>query len=41
MAIDYEAVIQAASEYAREVAEVLPISRAVLFGSYICQRRSK
>ena len=34
MAIDYEAVMQAVGEYAREVAGVLPVSKAVLYGSY-------
>jgi len=34
MAIEYEAVIQAVSEYVQDVANAMPISKAVLFGSY-------
>jgi len=34
MAIDYEASYQAVNEYVRDVANVLPISKAILYGSY-------
>ena len=34
MAIDYDTVKQAVTEYVRDVAEVMPVSKAVLFGSY-------
>ena len=34
MAIDYEAVYRAVNEYVRDVANAMPINKAVLYGSY-------
>jgi predicted nucleotidyltransferase len=34
MAVDYETVIQTARSYASEAKKALPVSKAVLFGSY-------
>jgi predicted nucleotidyltransferase len=34
MAVDYEAVTQIARDFAIEAKKILPVSRAVLFGSY-------
>ena len=34
MAIDYEAAYRAVNEYARDVANAMPISKAILYGSY-------
>ena len=34
MAVDFEAVTQISRRYAQDVARALPVSKAVLFGSY-------